>query len=204
MKTRESGMPDESMWAGFFSPEQTLVKLGLTGSCRDVVDFGFPVALDVLNRRVDSQRTDRQHGILAVVTPPHQCLDSGKQFLELERLNEVIIRPCVQTGNPIGHGVLRCDDENVALSSLGSQPTEDAQAIQSGKHKVQHDHVVLVALGVPQRLFTVTRDIDGKAGLAKSLDHRFLERRIVFDQQQPHHTVSLSQPSVKGLPCRNG
>ncbi len=40
MKTRESGMPDESMWEGFFSPEQTLAKLGLTGSCRDLVDFG--------------------------------------------------------------------------------------------------------------------------------------------------------------------
>ena len=39
-KTRESGMPDEPMWSGFFSPEQTLVRLGLTGSCRDVVDFG--------------------------------------------------------------------------------------------------------------------------------------------------------------------
>ena len=40
MKTRESGMPDESMWSGFFLPEQTLAKLGLTGSFRDVVDFG--------------------------------------------------------------------------------------------------------------------------------------------------------------------
>lgn len=40
MKTRESGMPDESMWSGFFSPAQTLTKLGLTGSCGDVVDFG--------------------------------------------------------------------------------------------------------------------------------------------------------------------
>jgi len=40
MKTRESGMPDESMWSGFFSPEAMLAKLGLTGSCRDVVDFG--------------------------------------------------------------------------------------------------------------------------------------------------------------------
>lgn len=40
MKTRESGMPDESMWSGFFSPHQTLVKLGLTSSCGDVVDFG--------------------------------------------------------------------------------------------------------------------------------------------------------------------
>lgn len=33
-------MPDESKWAGFFSPEQTLAKLGLTNSCSDVVDFG--------------------------------------------------------------------------------------------------------------------------------------------------------------------
>jgi len=40
MKTRESGMPDESIWAGFFSPAQTLASLGLTHSCGDVVDFG--------------------------------------------------------------------------------------------------------------------------------------------------------------------
>lgn len=40
MKTRESGMPDESLWSSFFSPEQTLAKLGLTESCCGVVDFG--------------------------------------------------------------------------------------------------------------------------------------------------------------------
>lgn len=40
MKTRESGMPDESMWSGFFSPEQALARLGLTKTCRDLVDFG--------------------------------------------------------------------------------------------------------------------------------------------------------------------
>lgn len=33
-------MPDEPMWSGFFSPDQTLANLGLTGSCGDVADFG--------------------------------------------------------------------------------------------------------------------------------------------------------------------
>lgn len=33
-------MPDERMWWGFFAPEQALAKLDLTGSRRDVVDFG--------------------------------------------------------------------------------------------------------------------------------------------------------------------
>ena len=40
MKTRESGMPEESMWTEFFDAEAVLRKLGLTSSCGDVVDFG--------------------------------------------------------------------------------------------------------------------------------------------------------------------
>jgi ubiquinone/menaquinone biosynthesis C-methylase UbiE len=40
MKTRESGMPEESVWTEFFSPRDILQKLGLTPSCRSVVDMG--------------------------------------------------------------------------------------------------------------------------------------------------------------------
>lgn len=40
MKTRESGMPDESRWSGFFAPEVALEKLGLNPDSGDVVDFG--------------------------------------------------------------------------------------------------------------------------------------------------------------------
>lgn len=40
MKTRESGMPDESTWEDFFDAETILRKLRLSPSCGDVVDFG--------------------------------------------------------------------------------------------------------------------------------------------------------------------
>src|SRR5271157_3216729 len=40
MKTRESGMPDESRWSVFFAPEVALEKLGLKSDSGDVVDFG--------------------------------------------------------------------------------------------------------------------------------------------------------------------
>jgi SAM-dependent methyltransferase len=40
MKTRESGMPVEAMWQGFFDPETTLRTLGLRADGGDVVDFG--------------------------------------------------------------------------------------------------------------------------------------------------------------------
>lgn len=40
MKTRESDMPDEAMWEGFFDAEAVLRKLGLNELCCDVVEFG--------------------------------------------------------------------------------------------------------------------------------------------------------------------
>lgn len=40
MKSRESGMPDESYWEKFFNPTCILERLGCSGSCGDVVEFG--------------------------------------------------------------------------------------------------------------------------------------------------------------------
>ncbi len=40
MRIRDSGMPEEATWQGFFDPETTLGTLGLDRSCADVVEFG--------------------------------------------------------------------------------------------------------------------------------------------------------------------
>ncbi len=40
MKTRESGMPPEEMWTSFFAQQAILKKVGLSGQCGSVLDFG--------------------------------------------------------------------------------------------------------------------------------------------------------------------
>ena len=40
MKIRDSAMPDEAVWRGFFDPDSVLGRLGLTAGCGDVVEFG--------------------------------------------------------------------------------------------------------------------------------------------------------------------
>ena len=40
MKIRQSNMPEEDMWQGFFDAEAILRSLKLTSSCGDVLDFG--------------------------------------------------------------------------------------------------------------------------------------------------------------------
>ena len=40
MKVRDSGMPDEMMWAGFFKPEEILRNFGIDTGVDDLVEFG--------------------------------------------------------------------------------------------------------------------------------------------------------------------
>jgi len=40
MKVRDSGMPDEGMWTGFFDPAKVLATLGFDSSIHDIVEFG--------------------------------------------------------------------------------------------------------------------------------------------------------------------
>jgi hypothetical protein len=40
MKARDSGMPDESLWASFFQPELILDRLAMRSITGDVLEFG--------------------------------------------------------------------------------------------------------------------------------------------------------------------
>ncbi len=40
MKLKESGMPEEEMWKGFFKPDKILRTLGVNNNIMDAVDFG--------------------------------------------------------------------------------------------------------------------------------------------------------------------
>ena len=40
MRIRESSMPDEELWRGFFQPDELLRRLELDASIGDVVDLG--------------------------------------------------------------------------------------------------------------------------------------------------------------------
>src|SRR3989338_546355 len=40
MKIRESGMPQESAWNGFFNPSEILKTIGVTSQIKDIAEFG--------------------------------------------------------------------------------------------------------------------------------------------------------------------
>ena len=67
-----------------------------------------------------------------------------------------------------------------------AQPAQHSQTIDFGQHKVKHNHVVIVGLGVPEPLFTIAGDVDGIAEFAQPRADGLLKPGGIFNKQQTH------------------
>ena len=99
MKTCQSGMPDQTIWEGFFAPERVLSRLGLARTSRDVVDFGcgygtFTVpagrivrgtvhALDIEAEMINATTKRAKAGDLDNVLMPRATCGAMKNFLAM-------------------------------------------------------------------------------------------------------------------------
>lgn len=94
MKVRDSGMPDEEMWIGFFDPAKVLNVLGLNSGIQDLVEFGcgygtFTIAAaDIASGTLYA--LDIEPEMVNVVQ--QKCLDAGKPNVQ------VILRDFVADG----------------------------------------------------------------------------------------------------------
>ena len=86
MKTRESGMPEEGLWATFFTPEEVLRTLG-PPSVGDVVDFGCGYS----NLRSDFANLPTRRKLRAIF----RCRTSpmGGSLLPTRKMQSVWLKP---------------------------------------------------------------------------------------------------------------
>ncbi len=120
MKTRESGMPEETMWRGFFDPATTLRKLGLRPDLGDVVDFGCGYGTFTISAaRVTKAR------VYAIDIEP-AMVDTTRAKARAEGLGNVqpVCRDFVESGTGLSDGsvgyvmlfnILHCERPGVLL-----------------------------------------------------------------------------------------
>ncbi|MFA7404396.1 MAG: class I SAM-dependent methyltransferase [Pelobacteraceae bacterium] len=94
MKVRDSGMPDEEMWDGFFEPAKVLEVLGLGRGVQDLVEFGCGYGTFTLAAAAIASGTvhalDIEPEMTAVVQ--QKCQNAGVQNVK------VTLRDFVATG----------------------------------------------------------------------------------------------------------
>jgi len=94
MKVRDSGMPDEEMWDGFFEPAKVLATFGLDRGVQDLVEFGCGYGTFTLAAAAIASGTvyalDIEPEMTTVVQ--QKCQDAGVHNVE------VTLRDFVATG----------------------------------------------------------------------------------------------------------
>jgi len=119
MKVRDSGMPDEEMWGGFFEPAKVLATFNLDRGVQDLVEFGCGYGTFTLAAAAIASGTvhalDIEPDMTAVVL--QKCQDAGVHNVE------VTLRDFVATGTGLAansmdaallFNILHCE-EPVAL-----------------------------------------------------------------------------------------
>ena len=95
MKVRESGMPEEETWDGFFSPDNILKTMGVSNRIKDVAEFGcgygtftIPTAKIITGK------------VYAIDIEP-EMIEATKRKAEENRLNnvETVLRDFVSEGS---------------------------------------------------------------------------------------------------------
>ena len=115
--------------------------------------------------------------------PPGQGTQPRHELLDRERLDQVVVRPCLQPHDAIRHGVARGQHQDRRGITLVAQASRHGEAVDRRHRHVEHDHVGRRPLGLDQR----RASIGGHADLVALRGQRPLEhpaqRRVVVDDQ---------------------
>jgi hypothetical protein len=71
---------------------------------------------------------------LLLVTPSHEGVDSGQEFLERKGLPKVVVGPQVQAGDALLDRVLGRQDQDVRFLLLVPQRGQQAESIDPRQH----------------------------------------------------------------------
>src|SRR5262245_8706902 len=114
--------------------------------------------------------------------PPQQRPQARQQFMEIERLDQVIVRARVETRDAIRRRVARRQHQDRESQTFRAQLAADFEAVLERQHDVENDQVVIVDARLIKGGLAIRRHIYGITLLAQPLRQHLRRVRLVFDQ----------------------
>jgi len=111
------------------------------------VDLGTGAG-DLVAVLVQLQVGDAQYALAALVghRAAQHGMHPGQQFLDAERLDDVVVGAGAQAADALGRGVARGQEDHRHLRARRAQVVQHAQPVHARHHDVEH-HQVRVGLG---------------------------------------------------------
>ena len=123
--------------------------------------------------------------------PPQQGAHAGQQLLRLKGLGEIIVRPAVQSLDPVGQVAAGRQHQHRHGMAPGAQLPQQAEPVHPRQHSVQQDQVIQVRGGVVVAGHAVAADVHGVALPPQQLRQVPGQALFILDHKQPHGAPPL-------------
>jgi hypothetical protein len=110
--------------------------------------------------------------------------DPGRQFLQPERLGQVVVAADGQPVHLVRLGVPGGQEDHRYPQAVPAQPGDHLEPVGVGQHHIQHDQVERAVPGQPQRARAVLRRGHLKAQEPQRGGHSLAQERLVINHQQ--------------------
>ena len=144
-----------------------------------------PAALHFTADGVDSERSYLEARILLLESATNQRVYPCTELVEVEGLDEVVVRAHLEPADPVLHMVLGGEDEYMHLEALANL-LQDIEAAHSRQEHVQNHNVVFVGTNKRKPFHTVGGKVHGEVGLAQPMSKRTPEAFGILDDENLH------------------
>src|SRR5271157_1995627 len=147
---------------------------------------GLPGARDGMAGGVQGEVGDPRHLRPQAGGPPQQGPQPSQQFLEIERLGEIVVGPGIEAFHAVVHSAARGQHEDGRAKPRAAKFPAHGVAVLHRQHDVENHDVVLVDGRLVQRLFAILGYIHGIGLFAQPFGDKPGDPAFVFYQQHPH------------------
>ena len=141
---------------------------------------------DLSGDGVECQVGHLDHARLHGFSPALQCPHPGQKLGEVERLDQVVVGPLVETGHPVTRRVACRQHEDGKSGASTTQALDDLEAADLGHPPIEDGDLVLVGVEVAQRQFAVPDGVDRVTALSQATFEHRTQSLIVFGDEHPH------------------
>jgi hypothetical protein len=117
--------------------------------------------------------------------------DTGKQFLKVKWLGQVIVRTQFKSPNPVRNGIPGCQHYYWYRIAPGAQRLAHAPSIPLRQHYVQKDQPVSIFRRQPQTFLAIRGNIHAIVRALQALANYCRNRSLVFDQEDSHGVITM-------------
>src|SRR2546425_1169536 len=109
--------------------------------------------------------------------PALQGSDASQQLAEVERLDEIVVRPAVEAADPVGRRVPGGEHEDRGRTAMATGPLDDLDAFRARHPPVDDRDVVVVELELVDRVIPAVDGVDVITAIGEAQDDHVPEAR---------------------------